>query len=128
MSRGPPAAEHSKNRGDDVEERHAGRDDGVGDDEPVGGRRELQAQAAVDDAQNHERPPVPDVHVADDAPRAVPLVVPVMQPPKRHLQREEGDDAYSEDRVRIFEELCAENGGSCQQTDGFVFFRFLGAR
>lgn len=66
---------------------------------------ELQAETAVDDSDNHQRPSIPLVEVAEDAATLVLEVLDVVDDSEDGLQADEADENDSQASVGFVEEL-----------------------
>lgn len=78
-----------------------GRDDGVRQLDGVARAGELQAQAAVDDAQDDDHAAVPEVQVRGDGAAQEALEVAVVQPAQQGLGEEEEEHHDADDGVVV---------------------------
>ena len=98
--------EMAERNGCEVHERDHARDHAICYDESSCGiARELQTESAVDDAENHQDTPSPDVNVAEDSCLAVLAVVRMMKPSENGLNAEQGHHGHAHDSVRIIKKL-----------------------
>ena len=80
-------------------------DDAVGDDEASSLVHHLQAEPAVNDAEDHQTATPPNMEVADRATGAVLEVVQMVKVAEHRLDTEQADDDSAEDAVLVAEEL-----------------------
>lgn len=95
----------AQNLGNDIEDKNRTGNHAVRNDERGARRGQLQAQSTVDDTENDHAPAVPDVQVAEGAPRVRLGKLGVVNETESRLDDKEAYDDGTENGMGLLEQL-----------------------